>query len=192
MRPAIVAGWTKKVDFKVTEGQAVFIKKTLLPAKAGTFYIYGSAKTKISTDFKNEPRNAQWVSFKAGGKKLMVLNVHGMWYPGEKLDTPDRLRQSLIIRKFLHKRAGLKIVCGDFNLMPGTKSLKMLEGELRNLIKTFKIKSTRNRLSWQKHSYIQHFADYIFVSPKIKVKNFQVPYNEISDHLPMIAEFELS
>ena len=36
----------------------------------------------------------------------------------------------------------------------------------------------------------QHFADYVFVSKDVKVKKFEVPYLEISDHLPLILDFE--
>jgi endonuclease/exonuclease/phosphatase family metal-dependent hydrolase len=37
----------------------------------------------------------------------------------------------------------------------------------------------------------QPFADYIFITPDIKVKNFEVPDLEISDHLPMILDFDI-
>lgn len=74
---------------------------------------------------------------------------------------------------------------GDFNLDPDTKSLKILERNLKNLIKEYKISTTRSSLYARQHK----FADYVLVSPGIKVINFQVPDIAISDHLPMILEF---
>ena len=84
-----------------------------------------------------------------------------------------------------------KILCGDFNLMPETESIKMLGEAMRDLIKDYKITNTRNEISWKTYNNKQYFADFTFVSKDINVLNFEVPYNEVSDHLPMILEFEL-
>jgi endonuclease/exonuclease/phosphatase family metal-dependent hydrolase len=66
----------------------------------------------------------------------------------------------------------------------------------RNLIKDFGIKSTRGRICWEQYKHKpgftkQFFADYIFVSKRVGVKGFQVPHIEISDHLPLILDFEI-
>src|SRR3989304_780654 len=41
---------------------------------------------------------------------------------------------------------GQKILCGDFNLNPDTKSLNILDRGMKNLIKEYKVKSTRSGL----------------------------------------------
>ena len=108
-----------------------------------------------------------------------------------KLDSPARLAQSknlLASIETLPKAPTL--LCGDFNLMPQTQSIGLLETNMKNLIKDFKIENTRNKISWDKYPDKQHFADFVFVTPEVKVKSFEVPYNEISDHLPMILEFK--
>ena len=61
----------------------------------------------------------------------------------------------------------------------------------KNLIKEFKIPTTRNEISWAKYENKQLFADFVFVSPDVKITNFSVPNNEISDHLPLILEFRM-
>lgn len=87
---------------------------------------------------------------------------------------------------------GGKVLCGDFNLLPQTKSIAMLEGRMRNLIKEYNIKTTRSKLNpYHGTPTEQHFADYVFVSEDIKVLDFKVPEAEVSDHLPMILEFEI-
>lgn len=61
---------------------------------------------------------------------------------------------------------------------------------MRNLIKEFNIKQTRSNLSpYAKTKNFQKFADYTFITNDVVVKDFQVPYIEISDHLPLILEF---
>ncbi len=65
-----------------------------------------------------------------------------------------------------------------------------------NLIKKYKIKTTRNSYAWERFKtrkgfVKQYFADYVFVTKGIKVKSFEVPKVMISDHNPMILEFDL-
>lgn len=90
----------------------------------------------------------------------------------------------------LKNNKGIKIVGGDFNLFPETKSIKMWEEiGYRNLIKEYGIKTTRNEYAWRNYPNNKHyFSDYVFVDPSVKVTNFDVPEMTISDHLPMIVE----
>lgn len=186
-------GWVdmKKVDFQVSEGQTIFVKKNLELTGHGQTYIHGDAKTIIAEDFKNEPKILEYCKLSIGKKELMVANAHGMWPPGDKTDTPERLEQSRAIKAVVNKHQGPKILCGDFNLDLNTQSIAMFEPELRNLIKDYKITNTRNEISWNKYNNKQCFADFVFTSPDVKVNNFEVPYNLVSDHLPMILDFEL-
>jgi len=189
-------GWVdrKKVDFHIAEGQAVFIRRGIEAPEIGSFYVYGNKDTKIAEDFTNEPKNLQIARLKAETRELVVANAHGMWSPGNKLDTPERLEQSRNIKNVLSQYQLPKILCGDFNLMPETESIKMLGRELTDLIGKYGIENTRNDVSWRQYPgdlNKQHYADFMFASPEIKVKNFEVPYNEVSDHLPMILDFSL-
>ena len=125
---------------------------------------------------------------------LWIGNIHGISKPGNKFDTKIRLKQSQIITDFF-KDKGPVIFGGDFNLLPETKSVKEFENlSYKNLIREFKIKATRNKLSWEnlkKGEEKQYYADYVFTSPEVKVKSFEVPDVEISDHLPMILDFDI-
>ena len=187
------SGWIDKtkVDFPVRTGQAIFVKRGLEVKETGNFYVYGDKNTKILSNFENEPKNVQYAKLLVLDKEILILNVHGKWHPGNKLDTPERIEQSKIILDFLKKFSCPKIVCGDFNLMPNTKSIAILEEAMENLISTYKITNTRNKISWEENKNIQHFADFTFVSPDVRIKSFRVPYNEVSDHLPMLLEFDI-
>lgn len=128
------------------------------------------------------------------GSNISICNVHGISKPGNKLDTPDRLIQSQQIIEYYKNYDHPVIIGGDFNLEMPTQSVELFEmSGYRNLITEFKIKTTRNRIIWEKYpNSIQYFSDYVFVNNKVNVKSLTVPNIEISDHLPMILEIELS
>lgn len=177
-----------KVEFLgLIYGEAIFVKKGL--------NIVSSGKENLFRQVYNDMGFMQQANIETNGKIICLVNIHGKAWPGHKLDTPARLRQSRRIIDFLKNKHGLKIVGGDFNLLPDTKSVSLFEDAgYRNLIKDFEITTTRNRLAWEglkKGEEKQYFADYVFVSSEVKVNSFEVPDIEISDHLPMILDFEV-
>jgi endonuclease/exonuclease/phosphatase family metal-dependent hydrolase len=93
--------------------------------------------------------------------------------------------QTKNIKAFLDSCSGEKILCGDFNLKPSTKSLAILEKGMRNLIKDYRIDSTRTLI----YDKPERFADYVLVSPGIKVKSFDVLDDTVSDHSPLVLDF---
>ncbi|MBI4059497.1 hypothetical protein HY406_00340 [Candidatus Giovannonibacteria bacterium] len=176
------------VDFDIETGQAIFVKKSLNVGGAGEIFVYRDRNG--AENIKTIPAALNYIQIEREGKKFTVCNFHGLAFPGDKLDTPERLKQSERIVKFLDGVDGQKVLCGDFNLLPDTESIKMIGAEMKNLISAFGIERTRSRLSpfYGKEDF-QPFADYTFVSSDINVKSFHVPDVEVSDHLPMILEF---
>lgn len=174
-----------KTDFNLGFGLSIFIRKDKTVNSNGDFFVYGGQDTFNPNDLNTLPRNIQHLTFTEADKKFTICNLHGIWLRGGKKDSPSRVEQSRKINEFLSKHNGEKILCGDFNLDINTKSIKILEENLRNLIKEYNIQTTRNKLFPGE----EKFADYTFVSKGIKVINFQVPNIEISDHLPMILQF---
>jgi hypothetical protein len=169
----------------MTCGQAVFVNKK--------FDLLSNGKVNIYRQLKNDIGFMQYLELKTGNNKLWIGSVHGKSRPGHKMDTLARIKQSKILTDFFKDKKGPKIIGGDFNLNPDTRSVKMFEeAGYGNLIKDFDIKETRSRLNHvqYKDEKVQHFADYVFVSSDIKVNKFEVPYMEISDHLPLILDFE--
>jgi len=123
---------------------------------------------------------------------IHLCNLHGTAIPGNKLDTPERINQSQGLIDFFEEKNGMKIIGGDFNLLPETKSARMFEENgYRSLIKDFGIRTTRNRLIWELYpNDKQYYSDYVFVSPEVNVKEFSVPANEISDHLALVLRVD--
>ena len=152
-----------------------------------------TSTTELLGDFF-ETGSALAVELMINREPFVVVNIHGAPQPGNKLDTPARIKQSESIIEFLKNKGDVpKIVCGDFNLMPSTESVEIFEKfGYRNLIKDHRIPTTRNELAWAKYpDNKQLFADYTFVSEDVKVNQFVVPNILISDHLPMILDFDL-
>lgn len=166
------------------EGRSIFVKRPILIEDSKSIHTY--------RPHKFDAGGLLTVDLILDGKKLSIGCVHGKARPGTKLDTPIRIKQSEKVIEIFSAKNGPIIIGGDFNLMPDTRSVQMFEkAGYKNLIKEFNIKNTRNKVSWRKFNNIQNFADYVFVSSEVKVKSFKVPYNEVSDHLPQILEFEI-
>lgn len=160
-----------------------------------------SQKSILKGDMKVGLINRHKVTISA--KEIGISNIHGVSQPGDKKDNSDRVRQTEgILNSGLDPNLP-HIIGGDFNLLPDTKSIQLFErAGFRNLIKDFHIKTTRSRYAWKRalDNNIrfgipiyekQKFADYVFVSPHIIVKSFTVPNMNISDHLPLILEFDI-
>ncbi len=176
------------VNFDLKHGLAIFVKKTIKILDYKAYFLYREKfVNSIKKDYSDIPINIQFLSFLSNNKIFTVENLHGASHPGTKLDTPKRIRQSQKIKELFKKEKGAKILTGDFNLLPETKSIKIFESNMTNLITRYDIKRTRSNLSpyFGKPDF-QKFADYTFVSNKVNVENFKVPEIEISDHLPMI------
>lgn len=178
------------VDFSVSHGLAVFIRGDL------SLMDYRGEIIE-QTESKQNPiegwTKAQVLCLKKDNQRFSVINFHGVAQPGNKLDTPQRISHAKRLKLIWDSLENQpKILCGDFNMYPEIESIKILESLGHNLIKDFKIQNTRNEVSWKKHpGSRQTFADFTFVSSAVKVVSFEVPYNEVSDHLPMILDFNL-
>ena len=124
------------------------------------------------------------------GKNLLrVINYHGIW-TRDKLGNERTLSACKKIKDLALEAKGEVIICGDFNLFPGTPSMKVFQDSFISLVERYNIKMTRpasNELSGQDRNVV----DYILLSRNIKVKSFNVLGTDVSDHLPLVLEFEL-
>lgn len=179
------------VDINLTFGQAIFIKNTLKVTSSENYFITKDADFQVlKKDFSNLPTPLQYLSFISDKNNFALFNFHGVPAPGDKLDSEKRLKEARKSREIIDSKKGAKIITGDFNLLPETESIKIFSKDMRNLIKDFKIQRTRSKLSpFYGREDFQKFADYVFVSKEVNVKSFQVLREDISDHLPMVLEF---
>jgi endonuclease/exonuclease/phosphatase family metal-dependent hydrolase len=120
---------------------------------------------------------------------LSVYNFHGV-PKAEKKDTPIRDLQTSRVMEIINKDTNPKIIVGDFNLNPDTKAIATFESKFVNQIKESSYPTTRSRYYNKLKDF--PFADYIFTSPEIKISEFKVLSDKISDHLPLLLNFEVS
>lgn len=136
------------------------------------------------------PRQLHCLVVSVDGCRVAVVNYHGLWVPSGKGDTPERIEQSCALREFLQSINLPVVLCGDLNLEPQTASLAILEQGMRNLIREFGIPGTRTPLyRYFADPSVSHFADYMFVSPRITVNEFRVLPDLASDHAALYLDF---
>lgn len=119
------------------------------------------------------------------GECVRVVNTHGLWIGGGKGDTSERIQQSTQLVTLLRSFPEPTVLCGDLNLDPTTESIRILEGHHRNLVREYGIPTTRSHLAPESKG---KFADYVFVSPQVTVKDFRTLDVLVSDHLPLSVQ----
>ena len=82
------------------------------------------------------------------------------------------------------------ILAGDFNLAPDTESVAIVNKQLTNLISKYNIKYSRPDFADRVDRGL-NVVDYVFVNNKIKVNDFKVIDTHISDHLPLVLDFDI-
>lgn len=168
-------------------GLLMFVSKNLLVEEEGEVFVYKQKGHVPGGDVGNHARNIQYVTIKTSNGSITIINFHGLWNGKGKTDSEDRIQQSKNILEFTNKLKGEYVLCGDFNLLPDTESIKMFEvGGLKNLIKEYEISSTRTSF----YTKPEKHADYMFVTKGIKVKEFKVLPDEVSDHAPLLIEVQ--
>ncbi len=166
-------------------GLLMMVKKSVHVHVEGEVFVHKHKGYVPEGDIGNHARNIQFFTTHHNGIPLTIINFHGLWNGHGKDDSPDRLVQSENIKAFIKTLQGEVVLCGDFNLLPQTESVKILENiPLRNLVIETGVTSTRTSY----YTKPQKFADYIFVSPGIGVQEFKVLPDEVSDHAPLYIE----
>lgn len=172
-------------------GIGMFVKKIVKVIDEGDVMIHHNPDYPIDAPRRKGPthsRKLQWLTIQTDQRDYTIMNVHGLWNGMGKTDTPERIAQSQKIKEFMDNVTMPKILCGDLNLRPETKSLEMLKKEMKDLIEVYNISSTRSSLYPKLKE--QPFADYVLTCPKIMIKHFEVLNEEVSDHAPLLLEFE--
>jgi len=183
--------------FKETYGVAIFLKPHIQIIRQGEVFVAkGDWDNGKGWDDSDHDRKIQWMECSSQGtqltvkdKKFSIINTHLTHRPEGKIDSPKRIQQSKTISEFIKNTTGPKIMAGDFNLLPDTQSIKMIEDAgMRNLVKDYKVSSTRTKL-YRKFVNGPKFADYIFSSSDIQINDFRVLPDIVSDHAPLFIDF---
>src|SRR3990167_9801662 len=123
------SAFTHLAPVKKKIGQGIFVKKNIPVAERGGFSCFPHITT----------ANFNYVVV----RDICIGNLHGLMEKHTKLDTPHRVEQSIILEEFLVKRTEDKILVGDFNELPKTHSMMILEHGMRDLDKEYGLTTTR-------------------------------------------------
>lgn len=139
----------------------------------------------FGTDSANV-RNFVHAVVKLDDKVCNVITHHGFWVAEHKNGNEETLRQMRILGEYIDTLEGPVIVTGDFNLAPHSESLEELNKRLTNLSVSHHLKTTRTSLTHK-----TEVCDYIFVNEQVKVLDFKVSDEIISDHMALLLEFDI-
>lgn len=190
--PEFVGAFAKFDDNPQRQTLAMFVHRRVPVRVIEDFVVHQPDQPQEAGSAVHSARKLQYATVDLDGHDFTVANFHGLWNGGGKTDTPERLRQSAEVKRFLDARPGPRLLCGDFNLLPDTESVAVLEQGMRNLVKEYRLTSTRTPLY---RNYQQPgaslFADYVLVSPEVQIQKFAVLPDLVSDHAALVTEFSL-
>ncbi len=170
-----------KSKFKIIEGMSVFVQH---------HFAYLNDSGWLEKHPGEEPRMVQIADVKINStQKIRLINYHGIW-TRNKQGTKRTKEACEQIVKLAGEVSHPSIICGDFNLFPDTDSIKILKNNFVSLVDEYNITHTRpksNELSGERRNVV----DYIFTSREIKTKKFEIIDSDVSDHLPLLLEFDL-
>lgn len=158
--------------------------------KARNVFVQGefSLRTNWDTWPEEDYRAVEEVDVLVGGTPLRLLNYHGIWTRNKK-DSTLALVACRKIKELGTAIEGSVIITGDFNLFPETVAMRQFEPEFESLVDRYKIKTTRPQTN-ELNNLSRNVVDYI-LTRGVDVKTFEVINSEVSDHLPLMVEFDL-
>ncbi len=174
---------------KVESGNAIF-SKFEIKSTTNTFFDrpYKAFNEQAQTSFENNPQTILGAKLDAHGVELNAYSVHGIWgFDGK--DSERRLQMAETIIQQIEGKNNV-IIGGDFNLHPDTKTVQTIEKHVKSvfgntLIRTF-------NLEYKKEPGFKTAAvDMMFCSENIHVISKKCPDIQVSDHLPLVVEFEV-
>lgn len=147
-----------------------------LPSPPVEFDFFGERKT--PTD-----RVLIGVTTRAGGRDLRLLNTHLLAFFMLKTDSrthPGQRRRLAEHLRAAHAAGHATILSGDFNIRDhaGLAAEYAAEG--------FSTAQTE-RITWLRQSWI---LDHIFYNSPLRLVRWEVVESTVSDHLPLVADFE--
>lgn len=170
---------------KLSHGNAILSKIPFLDTDA--LFTHGAYKDNfdwMSDD--NNVRNMEHAVIDVAGGQLHILNYHGYHISPSKSGTPQTVGHMRKIVDYISKLDGSIILTGDFNLAPESESIAVIDSLLTNLSTNNGLENTYTQLS--SHQVV---CDYIFVNDQVKVTDFFASDALISDHKPLILEFDI-
>ncbi|MBE9635287.1 endonuclease/exonuclease/phosphatase family protein [Salipiger mangrovisoli] len=182
--------WDGETPVPSRWGLATFVHGALpVIGQAQGFVHKGYAPDGFGAHPRSRSAHAVRVFDQARGRAVSIAQMHGLRDLRGKMDTPERAAQALRFRELLAQVAepgDLRVACGDFNVEPGSETLRLLEASgLTELVTQRGFAGTRSA----QYAKPGKFADYMLVNDAKAVRGFTVVRDpEVSDHCPLLLE----
>jgi len=175
---------------KVMQGNAIYSRFPITDPE--THFITGKYQSnQLTANFARNIRNLQICTITLpDSKALTVANHHG-FHDLNPLGNQRTVEALECVADQLATKPRPLIFCGDLNVNPSSPALKALDKlKLHNLSTLHKLPATLSTAHRIPNSQ-EIVCDYVFISEEIKVVNFTASEVVISDHKPLVLEFEL-
>ncbi|NBB82829.1 MAG: endonuclease/exonuclease/phosphatase family protein [Alphaproteobacteria bacterium] len=182
--------WDGEVAIPSQWGLATFVHKALPIIGQVQGFVH---KDYSPTGYGDHPRSRSAHGVRVydhdRGRSVAVTHMHGLRDLNGKMDTPERAAQARRLLALADQVAApedLSVVCGDFNVEPGSETLRLLaEAGLVELVTGGGAPGTRT----SHYTKPGRFADYMLVDDMAAVRAFTVVREpEVSDHCPLVLE----
>lgn len=174
---------------------AIFYKKhfQLLDTQKVFLHTYKGLYPSDAKSFEDMTRAFLDIQLLSENKSFHIVTTHLAWGK-DKNERPHQREQNLKLINYMQTLQKPWILTGDFNIDPNQQSIVDLEKFSRDLTKEYNVANTVDptmHVHWDKIK--PGFPiDYIFVSPDITVKDFNVLNTvHLSDHFGLVAEIEV-
>jgi endonuclease/exonuclease/phosphatase family metal-dependent hydrolase len=170
-------------------GVAVFVSDGLAVAEARSAFVHGDyVEYQDEWPSDHRPRAAQAVRVHdpRGQRFVTVVQVHGLRDARGKGDSPARREQAVRLAEFVaavREDGDLTVVCGDFNLLPGSETFEILGGiGLVDLVGEADTRTSR-------YAKPLRHASYLLISDTDAVRRFEIVKEpEVSDHRALLLD----
>lgn len=133
------------------------------------------------------------ISVSVNGELLRIGTVH-MSYTNAFAPTPRKLKETEKLLSLIKQNRSKYILTGDFNATPDSAVLQNISKQFVNAGPNDTQKSwTTKPFSYDgfKANTLDWRLDYIFTTPDINTLSSEILQTELSDHLPILATFEI-
>jgi len=175
-------------------GNATFYKKSfsLVDKHIVTLHHNEQPFPSDATSFETMGKSVLHLTLTREGKTFSVLNTHGAWAKTPQ-EEPHQTRQGQILVDYLQTVPAPFVFSGDLNLAADQPTIQKLSTLGNNLITQYHITNTLNpRTHRAKLLFPQGVTvDYIFTSKDLKLIDFRILEDDISDHFGLTVTIEI-
>lgn len=149
-------------------------------------YTQSFAPRTLEETARTIPRNIQIVEVITTNGLVTIVNHHGHWEP-TPLGTEVSAAKMNLVADRVRQIKGALIMAGDLNVTPESKTMRVFDGWLHDLVAQSGAVTTLSKVGRP----LDVVCDHILTNDHIEVKDLIVDKAVVSDHLPLVMDFEL-